>query len=129
MDNSIDVPKLWGSARLKMAVFLFFAWFLTMWMRFNLAMGLVCMTGAGTDVSDPHYVKGEFSHWSREIQAHILGSFFYGLFLTQILGGYLADKFGPKRSLLGSMIITSLLEFLMPFSAKYDIFIIKLLYK
>ena len=40
--------------------------------------------------NDPTY------DWTPEQQGIILGSFFYGYITTQILGGYLAGRFGAK---------------------------------
>uniref|UniRef100_A0A665TKK1 Sialin n=1 Tax=Echeneis naucrates TaxID=173247 RepID=A0A665TKK1_ECHNA len=50
--------------------------------------------------------------WDSETQGWILGSFFYGYILTQIPGGYLAGRFGPKWlmgfGILGTVIFTLL---------------------
>ena len=73
------------------------------------------MTGTEVNSTESGYIEGEFKHWDRDTQAHILGSYFYGLIFTQVLGGYIADKFGTKRILLNCMLVKSLLELLIPF--------------
>lgn len=51
-------------------------------------------------------------NWDSETQGWILGSFFYGYILTQIPGGYLAGRFGPKWlmgfGILGTVVFTLL---------------------
>ena len=39
---------------------------------------------------------GDSYDWTSEQTGIVLGSFFYGYITTQLLGGYLADKFGAK---------------------------------
>lgn len=51
-------------------------------------------------------------NWDFATQGWILGSFFYGYILTQIPGGYLAGRYGPKwlmgLGILGTVIFTLL---------------------
>lgn len=49
----------------------------------------------------PHYSQIYSSNndtydWTSEQQGLVLGSFFYGYITTQLVGGYLADRFGAK---------------------------------
>ena len=39
--------------------------------------------------------QGEF-HWSPDVQGIILSAYFYGYLATEILGAYLAERFGGK---------------------------------
>ena len=79
---------------------------------------MVCMTGTDfNDTSSAQYIEGEFD-WSRETQALLLSSFFYGYMCTQILGGYLADTFGEKWTLLGGVLLLGILEMLIPPAAR-----------
>jgi ACS family sodium-dependent inorganic phosphate cotransporter-like MFS transporter 9 len=41
-------------------------------------------------------------HWSKTEVGTVLSSFFWGYALTQILGGYLSDRFGAERVLLAA---------------------------
>ena len=45
--------------------------------------------------SNSSHPGGQFD-WDSETQGYILGGFFYGYMATQILGGFLADKFGAR---------------------------------
>ena len=49
--------------------------------------------------------------WSKTEVGTILSCFFWGYTLTQILGGYLSDRFGPERVLLGAGLVWGLLTF------------------
>ena len=117
--NEIKVPKLWRSTRLTIMILLFFAIFHTIWLRFCFSLAMVCMTGTDNNSTDPGYIEGEFrDEWSNETVALLLSSFFYGYMCTQVLGGYLADKFGEKWSLLGGMFLMGLLSVLIPPAAR-----------
>ena len=41
-------------------------------------------------------------HWSKTEVGTVLSSFFWGYALTQVLGGYLSDRFGAERVLLAA---------------------------
>ena len=47
--------------------------------------------------------------WTDEQQGTILGAFFYGYITTQLLGGYLADRFGAKMLFGGGVACTAIL--------------------
>ncbi|CAG7816241.1 unnamed protein product [Allacma fusca] len=64
--------------------------------------------------------KGEFN-WTREQQGIILGSFFWGHVITQIPGGILAQKYGPKWPLGYGILFTSLLAIVTPIAARWSI--------
>lgn len=61
--------------------------------------------------------------WDSETQGWILGSFFYGYILTQVPGGYLAGRFGPKWlmgfGILGTVIFTLLTPVAADLGASY----------
>lgn len=61
--------------------------------------------------------------WDSEIQGWILGSFFYGYILTQIPGGYLAGRYGPKWlmgfGILGTVVFTLLTPVAADLGASY----------
>lgn len=52
--------------------------------------------------------------WSKTDSGTVLSSFFWGYTLTQVLGGYLSDKFGGQKVILLSAIGWSLITFWMP---------------
>lgn len=55
--------------------------------------------------------------WDSETQGLILGAFFYGYILTQILGGYLASRCGPKWLLGFGILVTVIFTLLTPLAA------------
>ncbi|KAM6922920.1 sialin [Lycodopsis pacificus] len=61
--------------------------------------------------------------WDSETQGWILGSFFYGYILTQIPGGYLAGRYGPKWlmgfGILGTVVFTLLTPVAADLGASY----------
>ncbi len=62
-------------------------------------------------------------NWDSETQGWILGSFFYGYILTQIPGGYLSGRFGPKwlmgLGILGTVVFTLLTPVAADLGARY----------
>lgn len=66
-------------------------------MRFNLSIGLVCLVRNGTEVEN---YFGQVEDWNKTLQGWLLSAFFYGYLTTQIIGGYLSDRFGGKFGLL-----------------------------
>ena len=62
-------------------------------------------------------VIGEFN-WDENIQGAILGSFFWGYCLTNVLGGRLAEKFGGKIVYGTGVMLTGVLTLLSPIAAR-----------
>ena len=62
--------------------------------------------------------QAEFS-WSKPAQANLLSGFFYGSAVTQIAGGYVADKYGARPALLTGMALMSISSLAVPFMARY----------
>src|SRR5262245_40792728 len=52
--------------------------------------------------------------WSLSTQGLVLSAFFYGYLATQVLGGWLADRYGGKRVLGIAVVWWSLFAFLTP---------------
>ncbi|XP_050732813.1 sialin-like isoform X3 [Eriocheir sinensis] len=55
--------------------------------------------------------------WDEKAQGHVLGAFYYGYFLTNILGGRLAERVGSKPVILVGMLLSSLLSLVSPLAA------------
>ncbi|CAG9094167.1 hypothetical protein JYU34_012828 [Plutella xylostella] len=53
--------------------------------------------------------------WDEKTQGLILSGFYYGYAITQVPGGYLAEKFGGKWTLGLGLLSTALFTFLTPF--------------
>jgi len=56
--------------------------------------------------------------WPKEIQGHILGSFFYGYVVTQIPSGLMAERLGAKWVLFGFLSLCTLATLLTPLAAR-----------
>lgn len=52
--------------------------------------------------------------WDEKTQGLILSGFYYGYAITQVPGGYLAEKFGGKWTLGVGLLSTALFTFLTP---------------
>lgn len=81
---------------------------------------------SGTDlniVTPASVIQASLYNWDSETQGWILGSFFYGYILTQIPGGYLAGRLGPKWLLgfgiLGTVVFTLLTPVAADLGASY----------
>ena len=55
------------------------------------------------------------------ITGWVLSSFYYGYIITQVPGGYLADRFGGKHIFGIGILLTSLLTVLTPLAAELHI--------
>lgn len=74
-------------------------------------------------------IKGEFL-WDKKLQGLILGAFFWGYLLLQVVGGTLSEKFGAKKIIAIGMFPVSVLNILSPVCARanpYLFLIIRLL--
>ena len=55
--------------------------------------------------------------WSRHVQGQILAAFYLGYMVAQLPGGWVAARFGPRRSLLASLLASSVVNLLLPVAA------------
>lgn len=78
-------------------------------------------TSASSQSSDGEFV------WDRTAQGYILGSFFYGYAITQIPGGWLAQRFGGKRIFGGFMLMTAIATLLTPVGAEASVYVLIIL--
>jgi len=128
---------LLGSTRFTLTIMAFFGVYHLMALRFNISMGLVCMSKdttthnktsdntsnsnslTHTDISPESSMEEELEFsWSKPLQGAILSSFFYGYLLTQVLGGYTSDRWGGRTVLLYGMIVLSIGTLLTPVAAR-----------
>jgi len=100
-------------ARHVLAIWAFLGFVNVYCMRVNLSVALVAMVNSTTaknsstanECPDPNAGSnttssskvGEFN-WDEATQGTILGAFFYGYIFTQLPGGWLASKFGGKKT-------------------------------
>ncbi|KAK5908782.1 hypothetical protein CgunFtcFv8_016811 [Champsocephalus gunnari] len=128
-----------GSSRYGLAVLSSFGFFVVYSLRVNLSVAMVDMlnntqsdTNHSSSVCPAHanpprpkhnHTAASVYNWDSETQGWILGSFFYGYILTQILGGYLAGRWGPKwlmgLGILGTVFFTLLTPVAADLGAKY----------
>ena len=70
----------------------------------------------------PHHPlpqEGEFA-WNEALQGTILGSFFWGYILTNLVGGRLAEVFGGRVVMGTGVLLTALLTVLSPVVARWN---------
>lgn len=83
--------------------------------HFDSNCGLV--SGNTNQTMERKFEDGEIV-WDKTTQGLILGSFFWGYLTTQVLGGWVAAKFGGKRVLGLGMTVCSVCTILTPFAAQ-----------
>ncbi|XP_071940952.1 sialin-like [Antedon mediterranea] len=65
-------------------------------------------------------MKNSFD-WNMKTQQDILGAFYYGYFVTPMVGGWLVGKYGGFPVILSGVAISSLITLLSPFAARCGI--------
>jgi len=123
-------PPFLKSWRFRLVLLCFLAIFLNLYLRFNLSMAIVCMAendkAENSIIANNHTaledneINGAEFDWDKSTQGIILGSFFYGYICTQVLGGYLADKFGGKLGVVFGLGVMSLCSLMTPVMARLD---------
>lgn len=63
--------------------------------------------------------QGEF-HWSKPLQGLILGAFFWGYLVLQVIGGLVSERFGAKKVITIGMLPVAVLSILSPVCARAD---------
>lgn len=113
------------SVRFRLCLLLSTGFALVYALRVNLSIAIVAMV---KDHSNPNPISNDTQcyipnppgpnsnsssggsyDWDAGQQGYILGAFFYGYIITQIPGGFLADKFGARVLLSAGMLCTSFL--------------------
>nr|CAD7404406.1 unnamed protein product [Timema cristinae] len=67
------------------------------------------------------FQEGEFE-WNDVTQGQILASYYYGYIMTQILGGYLAGRFGGKHVLGGGIFAAGIVTLLFPILSRLHVY-------
>ncbi|XP_069110968.1 sialin-like isoform X2 [Argopecten irradians] len=114
--------------------------------RVNFSVAIVCMvkpSGAlyngssqsnlsdiGTCVAEAEntrsYDHAEFE-WDKNTRSTMLASFFYGYICTQIIGGWLSDRFGGRRVLGYTTLLASICTLVTPVCARASIVMVYVL--
>jgi ACS family sodium-dependent inorganic phosphate cotransporter-like MFS transporter 5 len=76
----------------------------------------IALNSSAKDIS-AHKLEPKFQ-WTETEQGIILGSFFYGYFITQIPGGLLAQRYSAKWVLGVGVLISAIFTILSPPAAK-----------
>jgi MFS family permease len=76
-----------------------------------------------------YYLQRAEFDWSKSTKSSLLSSFFYGYAITQIPGGWLADRFGGRRVYGTALAISGIATLLMPVGARTNIIINERLFK
>lgn len=80
----------------------------------TLFLGCICLYSTRTSMPLLIPTVSKEKSWSKTESGTILSSFFWGYTLTQIVGGYLSDKYGGEKIIFISAIGWSTITFLMP---------------
>ncbi|PRD24828.1 UNVERIFIED_CONTAM: Picot [Trichonephila clavipes] len=75
---------------------------------------------SSSSLSTQSTLKGEFD-WDSNMQALVLGSFYFGYVVTQIPGGVAAEKYGAKWLFGFGILLTSVFSLLTPVSARWNV--------
>ena len=126
------VIPLWKLKRYRICFLVWWGFAVVYALRVNLSVAIVDMVNTNGTKNDTgecanksvHYSDGwgyevyapvslgkieKRFDWTDEQQGLILGAFFYGYITTQLLGGYLADRFGAKILFGGGVACTAIL--------------------
>ncbi|KAF2887772.1 hypothetical protein ILUMI_18401, partial [Ignelater luminosus] len=115
--------KIWKQRRYVVAILAFFGFFNVYALRVNLSIAVVAMTENRTiELEDGNVTYERDFDWDSKQQGFILSSFFYGYILTQLLGGWLATRFGGKRVFGIGIAITAALTLITPYAAKTNFY-------
>ncbi|XP_035461231.2 sialin [Scophthalmus maximus] len=138
-EDKVHRAPVCGSSRYGLALLSSYGFFVVYSLRVNLSVAMVDMLNNTHQSSANHSgsacpahanpARPKHNHtasvydWDSETQGWILGSFFYGYILTQIPGGYLAGRYGPKWlmgfGILGTVIFTLLTPVAADLGASY----------
>ncbi|CAL1281277.1 unnamed protein product [Larinioides sclopetarius] len=110
-------------------------------MRMNLSVAIVAMVNTNSSLPENNTLlytecpaedrreeaitesesKAPRYNWDSVTQNHIIGAFFYGYFITVIIGGYLAEKFGAHKLFGAGIFMTSILTLLTPITVQWGL--------
>ncbi|XP_031343250.1 vesicular glutamate transporter 1-like [Photinus pyralis] len=120
--QSWPIWMIWKRRRYVVAILTFFGFFNIYALRANLSIAIVAMTAKTEVVQENGTVAfiREFD-WDSKVQGYVLSSFFYGYIVTQLVGGWMAAKFGGKHVFGIGIAVTGALTVVSPFVAKQSV--------
>ncbi|KAJ8946672.1 hypothetical protein NQ318_019987 [Aromia moschata] len=114
--------KFWEQRRYVVAILAFFGFFNAYSLRVNLSIAVIAMTELkNVTLTNGTVVQEREFDWDTKLQGYVLSSFFYGYITTQLLGGYLAAKFGGARIFGTGIAVTAALTIITPWLAKSSV--------
>ncbi|KAK5641606.1 hypothetical protein RI129_010153 [Pyrocoelia pectoralis] len=132
--------------RAKIGITIFMACFFNYMLRVNMSINLIAMVQPNNENNKTHIAEcliingkiesrnrsedfsqlsivpdyGSRYEWNSKQQGLILASYFWGTILTSIPGGYLAERFGPTKTVAISSIISAFATVLTPLVAPWS---------
>lgn len=98
-------------------------------LRVNISINIIAMvqpTGNTTKSENGTIEKqktppdyGPRYHWNADEQAHVLGSYYWGYIWTSIPGAFLAERYGPARTIFVVSVLSGVLTLLTPVCAAW----------
>ncbi|GBO14119.1 Sialin, partial [Araneus ventricosus] len=119
----------------------FFGMFNVYAMRMNMSVAIVAMVNISSSLPENNTLlyaecpaegrreeeitesesKAARYNWDSVTQSQIISSFFYGYFITVIIGGYLAERFGAHKIFGAGIFMTSVLSLLTPITVQWGL--------
>ncbi|KAK6101024.1 Major Facilitator Superfamily protein [Brugia malayi] len=147
MTAEVQATALLGSARLNLALVGFLGCVVIYALRTDVSVAIVCMvnstavdmiTGAGdinvtkkatatcsvqseTKSTEKDTVMGELV-WKKDEQGYVLSAFFWGYICSQIIGGYLAGRYGGRLVIGITVLGSAILTLISPLAATTSVF-------
>ncbi|XP_069686244.1 vesicular glutamate transporter 1-like isoform X2 [Periplaneta americana] len=108
--------KFWRRRRFIVASLAFFGFFMMQTERVNLSVTIISMTSPrSVNLTNGTTVLEQDFHWDPDTEGLVLGSYFYGYIMTQLLGGWLATYIGANKvfgvGILGAGVLTLVTPF------------------
>ncbi|CAH1181150.1 unnamed protein product, partial [Phyllotreta striolata] len=123
--------QFWKKKRYIISVLGFFGFFNVFALRSNISIALVDMISLkNRTLENGTVIQERDFDWDPVQLGYALSAFFYGYVFTQILGGYLATKFGGSKIFGIGIAATAVFTLLTPWAAKtnfYCLLVIRIL--
>ncbi|CAG2249681.1 SLC17A5 [Mytilus edulis] len=147
-EKKTDSLPVLCSQRWILSYLFFWGFFFAYSLRVNFSVAIVCMSKSPTRNSSASSILTDYNttqdqcgaleyanftneraefDWNRETRSSLLSAFFWGYFVTQIPGGWLADKFGGRRVYGTALAVAGIATVLIPVCARTHIILLYIL--